>query len=119
MTDYPTEPNAVSVALEAGETNERATSMLAACWLMAENFTGRSYIADADPTANVVEAVRALALYQLIHSPARREFRTITAGDSTLSREALGPLFKMSGAGILLASEVQWHVATDTQEEGT
>lgn len=60
------------------------------------------------PGAHVVEAVRALALYQLIHSAARREFRSLTAGDSTLSREALGALFAASGAGILLAGEVCW-----------
>lgn len=59
------------------------------------------------PGDHVVEAVRALALYQLIHSPARREFRTITAGDSTLTREALAGLFRASGAGILLAGEVR------------
>ena len=115
MTTYPTEPNPVDVALEAGTTNERATSMLAACWHMAENFTGRSYIAETEQPPHVVEAVRALALYQLIHTAARREFRTITAGDGTLSREVLGPLFKMSGAGILLASEVQWEVGTDVE----
>mgnify|MGYP000070670510 CR=1 FL=1 len=60
------------------------------------------------PQPHVVEAVRALALYQLVHSPARREFRTITAGDSTVSREALAGLFKASGAGMLLAGEVRW-----------
>lgn len=60
------------------------------------------------PASHVIEAVRALALYQLTHSPTRREFRTITAADSTVTREALAGLFKASGAGILLASEVRW-----------
>jgi hypothetical protein len=60
------------------------------------------------PAAHVVEAVRALSLYQLIHSPARREFRQINAGDSSLTREALDGLFRASGAGILLAGEVRW-----------
>lgn len=60
------------------------------------------------PAENVSEACRALALYQLIHSPARREFRSITAGDSTMTREALAGLFKASGAGLLLAGEVRW-----------
>lgn len=115
MTTYPEEPSAVDVALEAGTTNERATAMLAASWHLAEHFTGQSYIAETEHARHVVEAVRALALYQLIHSPARREFRVIQAGDSTLTRETLGPLFKMSGAGILLASEVQWEVATDVE----
>lgn len=60
------------------------------------------------PGPHVVEAVRALALYQLVHSPARREFRTMTGGDSTVTREALDGLFRASGAGILLAGEVRW-----------
>jgi hypothetical protein len=60
------------------------------------------------PGAHVVEAVRALALYQLIHSPARREFRQMNAGDGSLTREALDGLFRASGAGILLAGEVRW-----------
>lgn len=62
----------------------------------------------AAPAAHVVEGVRALALYQLIHSAARREFRTIGAGDSSLTREALDGLLKASGAGILLAGECTW-----------
>ena len=37
-------------------------------------------ITPAAPAANVTEAVRALALYQLIHSVARRELRTMNAG---------------------------------------
>ncbi|MGQ0565540.1 MAG: hypothetical protein ACT4OK_10775 [Gemmobacter sp.] len=60
------------------------------------------------PSANVLEAVRALALYSLIQSPARTEFRQIQAGDSTLTREALGGVFAMSGAGAMLAWEVRW-----------
>lgn len=176
----PTAPGAVDVALEASVPNERATAMIAASWVLAETFTGRTYwpvtnaqalgVLDADgearwprdpapdalgvdlwqagawvphtghtyvpeqglvtdlaagryrftqeglitpdvPAAHVVEAVRALALYQLIHSPARREFRVIDAGDSRLSREALAGLFKASGAGILLSSEVVFNVA--------
>lgn len=62
----------------------------------------------AAPGAHVVEAVRCLALYQLVHSAARREFAMVQAGDSTLKREALGGLFAMSGAGAMLAGEVQW-----------
>ena len=36
-----------------------------------------------------------------------------------MTRETLGPLFRMSGAGILLASEAKWEVGTDVavQEE--
>lgn len=179
----PASPDAVSVALEASVTNDRAAALIAASWSLVETFTGRQYwpvtaataiaeppasdvaesgtaawprepfpadvaaerwtagawvadtgadyvpelgltillapgrryriaqvgtITPAAPGANVVEAVRALALYQLIHSPARREFRTMTAGDSTLSREALDGLFRASGAGILLAGECRW-----------
>ena len=59
-------------------------------------------------SANVLEAVRALALYSLIQSPARREFRQVQAGDSTLTPEALGGLFQASGAGAMLAWEVRW-----------
>ncbi len=65
-------------------------------------------VAPEEPQPNVCEAVRALALYQLIHSPARREFKQINAGDSTLTREALAGLFRASGAGILLSGEVRW-----------
>lgn len=65
-------------------------------------------VTPAAPGAHVVEAVRALALYQLVNSPSRREFRTMTAGDSNLTREALDGLFRASGAGILLAGEVRW-----------
>lgn len=60
------------------------------------------------PIGATVEAVRALALYSLIQSPARREFRQVQAGDSTLTREALGGIFQASGAGMMLAGEVRW-----------
>ena len=60
-----------------------------------------------DPQPHVIEAVRALALYQLIHSPTRREFITMDAGGSSMTRERLSGLFKASGAGILLAGEVR------------
>lgn len=108
---YP-EIDATEVALEAGVSAERAEAVIAASWRLAETFTEQNYD-EAAVGAHVTEAVRNLALYQLIQSPARREFRVIQAGDSMLTREALGPLFKMSGAGILLASDVKWEVATD------
>lgn len=57
--------------------------------------------------AHVRQAVANLALYQLIHQPQRREFRTQTTGDVTLTREAVMGLFYGSGAGALLASEVR------------
>ncbi len=60
------------------------------------------------PMGWTVEAVRCLALYSLIQSPARREFAMVQAGDSTLKREALGGLFQASGAGAMLAGEVRW-----------
>lgn len=174
----PATPDAVSVALEASVTNDRATAMIAASWAMAELFTGRTFYPvtaasgvanmteggdvvwprypypadlvverwtagawldvtdDVDfvpdfgmvitltagryrftqvgaltppaPAAHVAEAVRALALYQLIHSPARREFRQMNAGDSSLTREALDGLFRASGGGLLLAGEILW-----------
>ncbi len=59
------------------------------------------------PTANVVQAVRNLALYQLVHMPQRREFKSQSAGDTSLTRENLQGLFWASGAGILLANEVR------------
>lgn len=59
------------------------------------------------PGANVVQAVANLALYQLIQMPQRREFKSQTAGDTSLNREQLMGLFYGSGAGILLASEVR------------
>lgn len=57
--------------------------------------------------AHVRQAVANLALYQLIHQPQRREYRTQTTGDVTLTREAIMGLFYGSGAGALLASEVR------------
>ncbi|CAM3207707.1 hypothetical protein SAMN04488021_12747 [Paracoccus aminovorans] len=65
-------------------------------------------VAPEDPPEHVLESVRALALYQLIHSAARREFRTMGTGESSLTREALDGLFRASGAGILLAGEARW-----------
>ena len=112
---YP-EISASEIALEADTSEERAAAVIEASWHLAENWTGQTYD-DATPGAHVTEAVRNLALYQLIHSPARREFRTIQAADSTLTREALGPLFRMSGSGILLASEVIWNVALGEETE--
>lgn len=57
--------------------------------------------------AHVRQAVANLALYQLIHMPQRREFRTQTTGDVTLTREAMGGLLYSSGAGALLAGDVR------------
>lgn len=59
------------------------------------------------PSANVVQAVTNLALYQLVQMPQRREFKNQTAGDTSLTRENLMGLFHASGAGILLANEVR------------
>ncbi len=56
---------------------------------------------------HVIQAVNNLALYQLIHGPARREFKSQQAGDSSLIREQVMGLFYGSGAGALLASEVR------------
>lgn len=64
-------------------------------------------VTPGEPAPHVLEAVRALALYQLIHSTARREFTTMDAGGSSLTRERLSGLFRASGAGVLLASEVR------------
>lgn len=173
----PALPLATDVALEAAVTQDRATAMIGAAWVIAETFTGRNYwpvtaavltvqagddctagwprypapaaitmerqsgrewvpddgpMYDAQtgivaflapgatyrftqvgtvtpaPGAHVLEAVRALALYALIQSPARREFRQVQSGDSTLTREALGGLMASSGAGLMLAGEVRW-----------
>jgi len=71
-------------------------------------FTQTGTVTPAAPGAHVLEAVRALALYQLIQSPARREFRTIAAADSSLTREAVAGVIAGSGAGMLLAGEVRW-----------
>lgn len=57
--------------------------------------------------ANVTEAVRCLALYLLIQSPHRREFKTQGAGDSQFSRESYMGFLYGSGAGAMLASEVR------------
>lgn len=56
---------------------------------------------------NVVQAVHNLALYLLIHDPARREFRSQSAGDSSFTREGMMGALYGSGAGALLAGEVR------------
>lgn len=172
----PAQPAAQDVALEAGVTQERAATVIAAAWSMAEAYTGRNYlpvtaavlvteptetgiwwprspapeavtverlsagvwveddapmwvadlghlaqtqpgktyrvtqVGEVNPEAShtAVEAVRALALYLLIHSPARREFRQVQSADTTMTREAYGNVMAASGAGLLLASLVRW-----------
>ena len=172
----PALPLASDVALEAAVTQDRATAMIGAAWVMTESFTGRNYwpvtaavltaeageslevrwprapvpsgvtierlqgrewipdggpwweggrlllcapgatyritqigtVTPPAPGAHVLEAVRALALYALIQSPARREFRQVQSGDSTLTREAVGNVMAMSGAGAMLAGECTW-----------
>ncbi|WP_197917978.1 hypothetical protein [Thiosulfatihalobacter marinus] len=69
--------------------------------------TQTSTVTPPAPSANVLQAVRNLALYQMIQMPHRREFKNQTAGDTSLTREGLQGLFWASGAGILLASEVR------------
>ena len=64
-------------------------------------------VAPKPPAPNVLQAVQSLALYQLIWSPQRREFKSQSAGDTSLNREQLMGLFYGSGAGILLANEVR------------
>ncbi|MBO9478249.1 hypothetical protein J7382_11950 [Shimia sp. R11_0] len=59
------------------------------------------------PNDTVVQAVKNLALYQLVQMPQRREFKSQTAGDTSLTREEIKGLFYASGAGALLASEVR------------
>ena len=56
---------------------------------------------------HVRKAVENLALYQLVQHPARREFKAQSAGDSSLTREALMGVMYGSGAGAMLASEVR------------
>ncbi len=173
--DFPANPVASAVALEAGVSEAEAAAMIAASWTQAETFTRRAYrpiltgklivkvsqeapyrwprypypaslgvevylggqwvehsetyIPDAGlielvpytlyrltqpdtvtppaPAQHIVQAVKNLALYQLIHMPQRREFKNQSAGDTSLSREQLMGLFFGSGAGILLANEVR------------
>lgn len=64
-------------------------------------------VAGAPVTPNVTRAVHQLALYQLMQGPARREYRSQASGDYSFTREALMPMFRGSGAGALLASEVR------------
>lgn len=64
--------------------------------------------APLDPMpAHVLQAVSNLAVYQLIQQPARREFKSQTMQDTTVTREALMGVLYGSGAGALLASEVR------------
>lgn len=62
----------------------------------------------AAPTipAHVTQAVENLALYMLTQAPTRREYKSQSAGDSALTREAMMGLLYGSGAGALLAGEV-------------
>lgn len=63
-------------------------------------------VAAPEIPAQVIEAVRCLALYLLIHSPQRREMRSQQAGDSSFTRvSSMGVLYG-SGAGAMLAGEV-------------
>jgi hypothetical protein len=64
-------------------------------------------VTPSTPKHNVTQAVFNLAVYQLVFSPQRREFKSQNAGDSGFSRENLMGLFYGSGAGALLASEVR------------
>ncbi|MCT4555851.1 MAG: hypothetical protein N4A53_14275 [Pelagimonas sp.] len=64
-------------------------------------------VAGAPVTPNVIRAVHQLALYQLMQGPARREYRSQSSGDYSFTRESLMPVFRGSGAGALLASEVR------------
>lgn len=64
-------------------------------------------VAGRTPSAAVVQAVTNLALYQLIHAPARREFKSQSAGDTSFTREAIMGVLYGSGAGAMLASEVR------------
>ena len=64
-------------------------------------------VAGRTPKAEVVQAVTNLALYQLIHAPARREFKSQSAGDTSFSREAVMGVMYGSGAGAMLTSEVR------------
>ena len=64
-------------------------------------------VAAPEIPAQVTEAVRCLALYMLIQSPHRREFKTQGAGDSQYSRESFMGVLYGSGAGAMLAGEVR------------
>lgn len=64
-------------------------------------------VAGAPVTPNVTRAVHQLALYQLMQGPSRREYRSQSSGDFSFTRESLMPVFRGSGAGALLASEVR------------
>ena len=64
--------------------------------------------AGSPATRAVKMAVQHLALYQIIQGPDRREFRMQKSGDYEFAREALMPMFRGSGAGALLTSEVRF-----------
>lgn len=79
-----------------------------------ELYPGNFYKLTQTPTepvnplpSHVVQAVANLAIYQLILSPARREFKSQGFGETALSRETLMGVLYGSGAGALLASEVR------------
>lgn len=70
----------------------------------------RLILAPTDPVpapAHVTQAVANLALYQLVHLPQRREFKSTSFADTNMTREAVMGVFYGSGAGALLASEVR------------
>lgn len=79
-----------------------------------ELYAGNLYRLTQAPTppvdplpGHVVQAVSNLAIYQLIQQPQRREFRSQTMGETTLTREAVMGALYGSGAGALLAGEVR------------
>lgn len=55
----------------------------------------------------VAAAVQNLATYLLIQSPARREFKSQAAGDSSFTRESMMGALYGSGAGAMVAGEVR------------
>lgn len=70
--------------------------------------TQQGTVAGNPASAQVLQAVENLALYQAIQGPERREFKSQNTGDSGFTREALMGVMYGSGAGALLASEVRF-----------
>lgn len=111
----PRYPYPASVTAEIWSDNARAYGYAEVRYRSGyvELYPGQLYrltLAPTDPVPappHVVQAVANLALYQLIQLPQRREFKSQTQGDTTLSREALMGIFYGSGAGALLASEIR------------
>lgn len=113
---WPRYPFPASITAEVWDDNLRGWQAVPVTYRagFVDLFPGNLYRLTQSPTdpvnplpSHVVQAVANIAIYSLIHAPARREFKSTTFGDTSQNREAVMGVLYGSGAGALLASEVR------------